>query len=95
MQQGVVATPRMTRRELLYARRGGESEGINALVIVASYKGRYSPRDQLLDELLVDRIQVLIFIDNEMGHVRQSDGIDRSSSYLCQTLSHDLARQHT
>src|SRR3974390_2966248 len=53
---------RIALRKVLDARRRSVPEGIDALVIIASNKSDNPSSNEFVDELLVYRIQILVFV---------------------------------
>jgi len=69
-------------------------KGINTLIVIPSDKGHYAPCYQLVDELLVNRIQILIFVHNQLLKMNQRNWIEVPGNNLSQALTNNLARQH-
>jgi len=49
----------------------------------------------LIDELQVDHVEILIFVDNEVLNAQKLRDIHHSGGSGVCALSNDLARQHT
>jgi hypothetical protein len=78
--------------ERLNARWRCEAEGVDALVVITSRESNDTRLDDRIDELEVNRVEILKFVDDQMFGVELLDRIKRSGTDSCHTLPNNLTR---
>jgi hypothetical protein len=91
--QHMVARTRVPGREILNAPWSGEPEGVDALVVVSGGEDPYSVCGDQIHEPNVERIQVLVLIDNEKCHVGDFSEAKVSRLNLLHAEPDDFSRQ--
>src|SRR5947209_6806504 len=71
------------------------SEGIDALIIISRDERHDPATDDVVDELLIYRIQILVLIDDQMFKMYERDRIQVPCDYLSKTQAHHFSRQNT
>ena len=87
----MLPTLRIFLNKFLDSSRRGESERIDALVIIAGDEYAGALGSDSIDELKVHWVQVLKFIHYEVFDSQELDGFEHSRFCIVYALSHDLA----
>jgi hypothetical protein len=89
----MVAGTRVPSREVLNAPGCGEPEGVDTLVVVSCGEDAHSVRGDQVHQPNVERIQVLVLIDNEKCHVSDFSHGKESGLNLLHAETDDFSRQ--
>jgi hypothetical protein len=92
--QGVVAAAGSLVRETLDAFRGGVTEGVQALVVVASGEELRAAGGHPVHEPQIHRVEVLELVDDQVLDLQQLDRIQRARVHTLHATRDDLAREH-
>lgn len=68
------------------------TERVDALVIISRHESHDTPSNHFVNELLINGIEILIFIHDQMLQVNKGNRIEISSKNMIQTLTNDFAR---
>jgi hypothetical protein len=82
-------------QETLNACRRSVTERVDALVIISRHKSHDTPSNHFVNELLINGIEILIFIHDQMLQVNKGNRIEISSKNMIQTLTNDFTRENT